>query len=447
MSKPLPVRSILAYGSLNLPVGTIGLPVAIYLAPLYAGQLDLSLGLIGVAFLLARLSDFITDPLVGVLSDRWRPKIGRRRIWLILGTIVMMAGVFLLFRPQPGANIIYFLGAVSLVYFGYTLLLVPYAAWGAELSGDYNTRTRITSSARFFDICGLIISTLIPAYVLSRDGANSADVMYELSTFILIALPIAAAIVFFAVPEPPPPPRKAPFSIKAAARVLTQNGPFGRIAVILLIATIGEVFRQTITLFFARDVVGVTNIGAVYFYYFIAALVMVPFWLWLAQKIQKHRALTLAFIIIAVTNAAMFLLGEGDDLAFIALFVIKGACYGPVLMLPPAMIADASDIDTLKSQDRQQGLFYAMAAMVQKIGFALGASLPLVILGIFEYNSDGETDPEKLLPLSLCYSIIPGVLVMIAAWLTIRYSLTAERHKEIRDQIDAQTIGLEAPAG
>jgi len=447
MSKPLPIRSIMAYGSLNLPVGTIGLPVAIYLAPLYAGQLDLSLGLIGLAFLLARLSDFITDPLVGVLSDRWRPKVGRRRIWLVLGTIVMMAGVFLLFRPQPGANIIYFLGSVSLVYFGYTLLLVPYAAWGAELSGDYNTRTRITSSARFFDICGLIISTLIPAYVLSREGANSGDVMYELSTFILITLPIAAAIVFFSVPEPPPPPKKAPFSFKAAAKVLTRNGPFARIAIILLIATIGEVFRQTITLFFARDVVGVTNIGAVYFYYFVAALIMVPFWLWLAQKIQKHRALTLAFVIIAITNAAMFFLGEGDDVAFIALFVLKGACYGPVLMLPPAMIADASDLDTLQSQDRQQGLFYAMAAMIQKIGFALGASLPLLILGFFNYNSDGETVPEKLLALTLCYSIIPGILVAIAAWLTIRYSLTAERHKEIRDQIDAQVSNLEAPTG
>lgn len=74
------LKTILAYGSLSLPIGTIGLPIAIYLAPLYAGQLDLSLQMIGVAFLFARLSDFITDPLVGVLSDRWRPAIGRRRV-------------------------------------------------------------------------------------------------------------------------------------------------------------------------------------------------------------------------------------------------------------------------------------------------------------------------------------------------------------------------------
>jgi len=277
--KAVPFRSIAAYGSLSLPFGVIGFPVAIYVAPLYSGHLNLSLGLVGTAFLLARISDFITDPLVGILCDRWRPKVGRRRIWLVFGTVVMMIGVALLFRPAEGANIVYFLVSVSLVYFGYTLLLVPYSAWGAELSGDYDTRTRITSTARFFDICGIIISTLIPAYVLSREGATIVDVMHALSVFILVALPIAATIVFFSVPEPAAPPKKAAFNFKEAARTLMSNGPFARMTLILLIATIGEVFRQTITLFFARDVVGVTNIGAVYFYYFIAALVMVPFWL------------------------------------------------------------------------------------------------------------------------------------------------------------------------
>jgi Na+/melibiose symporter-like transporter len=440
------LKTILAYGSLSLPIGTIGLPIAIYLAPLYAGQLDLSLQMIGVAFLFARLLDFITDPLVGVLSDRWRPSIGRRRVWLLLGTVVMMSGVFLLFRPVDGINIYYFLGAVSLVYFGYTLLGIPYAAWGAELSTNYHTRTRITSSARFFDISGLIISTLIPAIVLARAGANSGDVMRELSTFILIALPTAATIVFFTVPEPDAPRVKTPFSLRNSLGLLASNGPFSRIVLVLLIGTIGEVFRQTITLFFARDVVGVTNIGAVYFYYFVAALVMVPFWLWLAQRIEKHRALTLAFVIIAITNGLMFFVGQGQEFAFIALFVIKGACYGPVLMLPPAMIADTADIDTARTRDRQQGLFYALAAMIQKIGYALGASLPLIILGAIDFESKGETAPHALNVLTLCYSVIPAVLVLVAAWLTLRYSLTEARHREIRKMIDSEITTRETPA-
>jgi Na+/melibiose symporter-like transporter len=173
---------------------------------------------------------------------------------------------------------------------------------------------------------------------------------------------------------------------------------------------------------------------------------MVPFWLWLAQRIEKHRALTLAFVIIAITNGLMFFVGQGQEFAFIALFVIKGACYGPVLMLPPAMIADTADIDTARTRDRQQGLFYALAAMIQKIGYALGASLPLIILGAIDFESKGETAPHALNVLTLCYSVIPAVLVLVAAWLTIRYSLTEARHREIRKMIDSEITTRETPA-
>jgi GPH family glycoside/pentoside/hexuronide:cation symporter len=68
--QPLGFWRIIAFGSVQLPLGMIGLPIAIYLAPLYSGQLQLSLQLIGLSLILARLSDFVTDPIVGVLSDR-----------------------------------------------------------------------------------------------------------------------------------------------------------------------------------------------------------------------------------------------------------------------------------------------------------------------------------------------------------------------------------------
>lgn len=443
LERELPFSRIAAFGLVSLPMGTIGLPIAIYLAPLYGGQLGLSLGVIGLALILTRLLDLITDPLVGIISDRWRPRIGRRKVWLVIGTVLMMTGVYLLFRPAPGVDIVYFVASVSLVYVGYTTLGLPYKAWAAELSSDYHVRTRISSTMQFFNIVGLIVSTLIPAWILAQEGSTSVDVMEGVSLFVLIALPIAAVIVFLFVPEPEAPARKAAFNFRAALKLLVSNGPFARITIVVLIATIGEVFRQTITVFFARDIVGVVNIGAVYFYYFIAGLIAVPGWMWLANRIEKHRAMTLALIIIAITNAAMYFLSMGQVGAFIALFVAKGVCFGAVIMLPHAMVADAVDIDTAKSLDRQQGLFFAVEAMVQKLGFALGAGLPLMILGAIGYNSEGETNAAPLEALSLLYSVLPAVLVLIAAWLTWNYSLTAARHQEIREEIAARLSAVD----
>ena len=429
---------ILAFGSVQLPLGMIGLPIAIYLAPLYSGQMQLALQLIGISLILARLSDFITDPIIGIISDRWRPKIGRRRVWLIFGSLTMMAGVYLLFRPSPGIDIVYFLAAVALVYLGYTMLLLPYHAWAAELSEDYHVRTRISSVSQAFSIAGLITSTLIPAYVQMQPGTTSADVMSALSVVIIALLPLCAALAFFFVPEPEAPIRKAPFNITKAMTMLGSNRAFLQVTLLVLVATVGEVFRQTITVFFARDVVGVPNIGVIYFLYFVAALLVVPGWVWLAKRIEKHRALALALVIVAATNALMFFVPKGGVYFFTALFILKGACYGAVLMLPHAMIADTADIDTADTLDRQQGLFYAVTAMVQKMGYAAGSGLPLLILGGIGYVSAGESRAEPLLALTISYSVIPAVLVLIAAYMAWHYTLTEARHRDIRAEIDAR---------
>lgn len=445
--RPLERWRILAFGAVQLPLGMIGLPIAIYLAPLYSGQMKLSLQLIGISLILARLSDFVTDPIVGILSDRWRPRIGRRRVWLIFGALTMMGGVYMLFRPEPGVGLGYFLVAVATVYLGYTLLLLPYHAWAAELSADYHVRTQISSVSQTFSILGLIASTAIPAYVLMTPGASSADVMAALSVAIIGLLPPCCALAFFFVPEPRAPLRKAPFDIRGALRMLAANRAFATVTLLVLIATVGEVFRQTITVFFARDVAGVTNIGIVYFMYFMAALLAMPGWVWFAKRVQKHRALALALGTVALTNALMFFVPHGGVALFTALFVIKGACYGAVLMLPHAMVADTADIDTAETLDRQQGLFYAALAMVQKLGYAVGSGMPLLILGWAGYASAGEQREAPLFALTVSYSLIPCALVMVAAFMAWRYTLTADRHDAIRAKIDARIAEETAKAG
>jgi len=73
-------RTILAFGTIAFPLGMIALPVAIYLAPLYSGNLGIGLSVVGTALIATRLLDFVTDPVIGILSDRWRPSVGRRRV-------------------------------------------------------------------------------------------------------------------------------------------------------------------------------------------------------------------------------------------------------------------------------------------------------------------------------------------------------------------------------
>lgn len=431
----LKFRTILLFGTVAFPLGMIGLPIAIYLAPLYSGQLEIGLGIIGAALIGTRLLDFVTDPLIGIVSDRWRPKMGRRRVWLIIGTLTLGAGIYMLFCPPEGINAVYFVLAVSLAYLGLTTLRLPYTAWAAELSSDYHARTKISSTTQFFAIAGLLASTIIPAILIARYDATSLEIMRAIGWTIIALLPITSAIVYFTVPEPDEPIGTTKFDFKKAAATVLTNGPFMRLTLASLVVTLGETFRQSTTVFFARDVVGVQNIGQVYLYYFIAALIFIPGWSMLARRIEKHRALILALLIVALTNGLMVFLGAGDNVHFYALFVLKGACYGGVVVLPYAMIADTVDVDTAESLDRQQGLFYSVEAMVQKLGSALGAGIPLILLAFVGYNAAGETGADPLFALSLIYSLVPSALVLIAAFMVVGYSLTASKQVELRSQI------------
>ena len=416
----------------------IGLPISIYLGPLYSGHFGISLGIVGGALIATRLLDVVTDPLVGIVSDQWRPAIGRRRVWLIIGTIMMMSGTFLLFRPVGNVNAIYFVVAVSLAYFGFTTMRLPYTAWSGELSPDYNVRTRITSTMQFFSTTGLLVSALIPAVMAAQvEGeVSSLEVMRTIGLAILIILPITSTIVFLMVQEPALPLVKTKFNVRESIKLLISNGPYIRLTVVVLIATLGETFRQSTTVFFARDVVGHNNVGQLYLLYFIAGLIVIPFWAWLAKRIEKHRAYTVALVVVALSSLAMLTLSYGDTTQFMVFFTLKGACFGAMLLLPYSMIADTVDIETAQTQDRQQGLFYSVEAMLQKLGIALGAGMPLIILGLIGYNAEGEVNPEPLQTLSLIYCLVPAVLVLIAAASMWNYSLTEAKQKELRETID-----------
>jgi Na+/melibiose symporter-like transporter len=123
-------RILYAHGTLGMPLAVIGYPLAIWIPAHYSGGLGISLATVGTILMLARLTDVITDPLMGELSDRWRTPIGRRRPWLFIGPPVMMLGVYHLFMPSEGVGIAYFLFWLTIFFVGSTMIALPPSSLG-----------------------------------------------------------------------------------------------------------------------------------------------------------------------------------------------------------------------------------------------------------------------------------------------------------------------------
>ena len=102
-------RILFFFGLSEMPIQVAAVPVTAYVVNFYVDDLGLAAALVGSAYLIARIFDVITDPLIGYLSDSTHTRWGRRRPWMVAGTPVMWIGAYMLFFPQGEVSFNYFL--------------------------------------------------------------------------------------------------------------------------------------------------------------------------------------------------------------------------------------------------------------------------------------------------------------------------------------------------
>ncbi|MEO2181795.1 MAG: MFS transporter, partial [bacterium] len=172
------------------------IPVALYIPFFYSRDLGLSITEIGLILMVARVSDVFTDPLIGALSDRTKTRWGRRKPWMVAGTPLMMISAFQLFSPSGEVSNIYLLGWSMLLWFGWTMINIPYYAWGAEISDDFHERTRITGWRQAFGFAGNISVLLIPVACaqLFGYGGVAKEALMIIGAMTLVLLPLLVGL-------------------------------------------------------------------------------------------------------------------------------------------------------------------------------------------------------------------------------------------------------------
>lgn len=426
--------TIWIYGSVGFPLAMLGYPLGVWLPRAYATDLGIPLTAIGMVIMSAAIFDAVTDPAMGYASDRFRTRYGRRKSWVFVGAPLLTASVWMLLNPGPQSTIAYLAFWYIFLRVGSTLLGVPYAAWGAELSNDYHTRTRIQSAREKFVLLGLIGAALVPALIEYVTGdSNAATVLRSYSWLVLFLLPGVTALVLARVPEPPPSLNEGKTSFLKSLRLIRRNKLFRIVIVIELLIAGGEAFRNTLSLFFMQDVIGIANVGTLYLVYFTCGLLAIPAWDLLARRYGKHRSLAGAMILVSFVSVSIFFLRSGQATSFTVLFAMKGFCFGAFAYLPRAMVADVVDIDTARSGDARAGSYFAVLGFMTKCAASFaGLSLPLLAWVGYDATPTGVNGPRELLWLGILYALVPTSVFGLALYLSWTWPLTSERHARLR---------------
>ncbi|MBL4790609.1 MAG: MFS transporter, partial [Kordiimonadaceae bacterium] len=141
------------------------IPFAVYLPVYYADDLGLGFAAVAAALGLSRLIDVLSDPIAGYCSDRWNLPLGRRKPWMIIGALLAGFALFKIANPPLGAAGAYLGIWAAALYIGWTFVMVPYYALGADLAGSYEENTRLVSAREGFGLIGILAAVSIPFFV------------------------------------------------------------------------------------------------------------------------------------------------------------------------------------------------------------------------------------------------------------------------------------------
>lgn len=432
---PLDRATLLAYGLPGLPGAVFVLPVYIHLPSYYADDLGLGFTAVGAVLLAARLWDVVTDPVIGTLGDRTRGRLGRRRPWIAAAVPLALLAIWRLFLPPAGIEWTFLLAWSFVFYVAYTMLQLPYLAWGAELAGDYHERSRIAGAREGFALAGTVVALALPV-MLGRAAPGPS--LAVLGLFVMATLPIGVAVLLWRVPEPPPR-LSGTVPWRDGVRTLVGNRPFRRLLLAYLANGVANGLPTTLVVSYVRyNLEAEEMLGGFLLLYFAAAVVGLPVWLALARRIGKHRAWVAAMGWSCLWFAWAPVLGPGDTLPFLGLCLATGLALGADLALPAAIQADVVDVDTAESGATRTGLYFGLWGMATKLSFALAVGLAFPLLDLAGFDPDGGGGRRGLWLLVGLYGLAPVAFKLAAAGLVWRFPVDAAAQRALAARIAAR---------
>ena len=438
LSKPI----LISYGALAVPLAALGLPLTVYLPPFYEGPIGLSVGTVGVIFMLARFWDIFTDPFMGALVDKYPSKWGRRKHWIVIGIPILMLASWYVFIPSEGEKTpIYLIFWLFILYLAYTFVGLTQQAWGVDLTSKYNERSQVYGWREIGSIFGMMAVLAFPA-ILEIFGYDFRTMVAGMGYFLLVAFPLTALISLIIIPD-----NKISggtnfpklFDIK---KILKNNNPLKRVLVAEMLCSTASSISGSTFIYLAIHVFEMGDISSrILFIYFFAGLLAMPIWMFLSYKIGKHKVLfisaLLCSLILSIYIPLYYLVNISEAFwLIIILTTLFGIGYGAPFTLTRAMMADISDADELRSGEKRPALFFSVLTTLSKFGSAVAVGMVYLYLESVGFSSGNEVSNSIKESIVFAFAFFPMIFYFLASLVCIGYELTPEKHKEIQLKLE-----------
>lgn len=420
-----------------VPIWMLHTPALSILPGLYATVSGIDLAVIGTILVISRILDGITDPVIGVLSDRTRTPVGRRKPWIVAGGLLCMLGVWFWFRPSADTGPLYFLLASITVYIGWTMVEIPHGAWLSELSGDYRQRAHVSGARTTAIFLGYVLFWTAPFLPVFTSTEITPEVTMFLANVVIVLIVVTILWAVLRVPIGNEGNTGAP-DLKVAVRGLVKNKPLRIYATIMLASWIASGMVAGLYFFFISAYLAIPDkFGHIGLAVAVIGFASASFWGWVAARFGKHRVLAICNLSTVITLVAMAMIRPGPTAfaAMLVIFSLSALFSAGSTVAYYALMADVVDYDTLMTRQNNAGNYYALITLFQKIGLGAGAGAALVIASLFGFDAQTDNTGLALVGFFVAFLGIPIVLNLLATALAAVFPIDRRRHRIIRKRL------------
>jgi len=443
-NEKIPLGVKISYGSGEIVPVLMMAAFGLYFLIFLTDVVGISPALAGIIIFSAHIWDAITDPAMGIISDRTRSRFGRRRPYIIGIAIPLIAAYWLVFTKPPFegmAQTIYFIVVLMVFFVSTTIFTVPYAAMVPEMTKDYNERTNLVAYRSIWMQVGFIMASagmIIIANLFSDPVIGWSAAAAILGGFCLIPIVVSWRSTRGWERHSIDTEK---FSFKDFFDAVLRNRSFRYVMGIFLFSNAFVYGFNSVLIYFLQYYMNMSEemISIFFMLMFGCCIIWVPFITFVANRLGKKQAYVILVGISSIATASGFALIQPDQniFVFILAFITSGSIAGS-FQLVSSMAADAIDVDEFKTGRRREGMYLGMLNLMLKLGSAFSLLAVSQYLEWIGYVANQVQPPTVIRALRLMQGEIWGVVMLISVVVAWAMPMTRKRHEDLMVAIESK---------
>lgn len=443
MVAALSLETKLSYG-----LGALGKDFAcsivyIFLMYYYTDVAGVPAAFVGTLFLVARILDAITDPVMGLIVDNTRSRYGKFRPWIVIGTVINSAALMALFSAHEftGPALLVFV-TLSYLLWGitYTVMDIPFWSMVPALSSSREERERLVVWPRLFaSFAWMVMGAHGLAAVASLGGGSEGLGFFQLSGLIVLAFLASAAIMFFRVKEQVSTTVASErFKLRDVVKLLRNNDQLASLIGCVLSFNVATQLVGGFAIYYFSYAIGKPDLFPMFALVSGAAEMLGVFLFpWLCRYLPRGMTWYIASSI-AMACSLVLLIGSVLAPESGVLVAIAGAALkfggGVANGLGTVMLADVVDYGHFKTGKRSESILFSVQTMLVKFAGALSGFLIGAGLSLIGYIPNEEQSDITVFGLRVMMIALPACFLVISIWI---YKSTFRLHGALYEEVKA----------